>query len=285
MKVFKKIDEIRKYIKEQQKEGKTIGLVPTMGYLHEGHLSLIKKSSEENNITVVSIFVNPTQFGENEDLDQYPRDLERDVKLAEKANATAIFASEAEEIYPKGYQTYVNVKHLTKHLCGLRRPGHFKGVTTIVTKLFNIINPDKAYFGQKDAQQAIVIKRMVKDLNLDIEIVVCPIVRESDGLAKSSRNTYLSKEERNQSTVLFLSLMIAKQMIEDGERHAVVIKKSIEKNIKNESLAEIDYVSISNIETLKEIEVIKGEVLIALAVKIGNTRLIDNIQLEVNDVN
>lgn len=285
MKVFKKIDEIRKYIKEQQKEGKTIGLVPTMGYLHEGHLSLIKKSSEENNITVVSIFVNPTQFGENEDLDQYPRDLERDVKLAGKANATAIFASEAEEIYPKGYQTYVNVEHLTKHLCGLRRPGHFKGVTTIVTKLFNIINPDKAYFGQKDAQQAIVIKRMVKDLNLDIGIVVCPIVRESDGLAKSSRNTYLSKEERNQSTVLFLSLMIAKQMIEDGERHAVVIKKSIEKNIKNESLAEIDYVSIANIETLKEIEVIKGEVLIALAVKIGNTRLIDNIQLEVNDVN
>lgn len=281
MKVFKKINEIRKYIKEQQKEGKTVGLVPTMGYLHEGHLSLIKKSSEENKITVVSIFVNPTQFGENEDLDQYPRDLERDVKLAEKANASAVFVPTVEDLYPKGYQTYVNVEYLTKHLCGLKRPGHFRGVTTIVTKLFNIINPDKAYFGQKDAQQAIVIKRMVKDLDLDIEIVVCPIVRESDGLAKSSRNTYLSKEGRKQSTVLFLSLMIAKQMIENGERQADKIKKAIEKNIKHKALTEIDYISISNVETLEEIKEITGEILIALAVKIGNTRLIDNIQLEV----
>lgn len=281
MEVFKRIKDIRKFIKEKQNEKKTIGLVPTMGYLHEGHLSLIKKSSEDNDITVVSIFVNPTQFGENEDLDQYPKDLNRDIKLAEKTGANVVFAPTVEELYPKGYQTYVNVKKLTQHLCGLKRSGHFKGVTTIVTKLFNIVNPDKAYFGQKDAQQVIVIKRMIKDLNVNIDIITCPIVRESDGLAKSSRNTYLNEEERKQSTVLFLSLMIAKQKIKDGERQAEKIIKTIEKNIKRKSLAKIDYISISNAETLEEIKQIKGEILIALAVKFGTTRLIDNIQLEV----
>lgn len=277
-----KVKEIKKFLRDKQKEGKTIGFVPTMGYLHEGHLSLMKESVKENDITVVSIFVNPTQFGANEDLESYPRDLERDLKLAKEMNVSVVFTPEAEELYPSYYQTYVDVNELTKSLCGASRPGHFQGVTTIVTKLFNIVYPNRAYFGQKDAQQVIVIKRMVEDLNMDVQVVTCPIVREDDGLAKSSRNTYLSQEERKQAVILSKSLREAKELIIKGERDTGTIKNYIINSINKMPLASIDYVSIVDTNSLEEVTRIEDEVLIALAVKIGKTRLIDNIQLEVN---
>lgn len=277
-----KVKEIKKFLRDKQKEGKTIGFVPTMGYLHEGHLSLMKESVKENDITVVSIFVNPTQFGANEDLDSYPRDLERDLKLAKEMNVSVVFTPEAGELYPSYYQTYVNVNELTKSLCGASRPGHFQGVTTIVTKLFNIVYPNRAYFGQKDAQQVIVIKRMVEDLNMDVQVVTCPIVREDDGLAKSSRNTYLSQEERKQAVIISKSLREAKELIIKGERDTGTIKNYIINSINKMPLASIDYVSVVDTNSLEEVTRIEDEVLIALAVKIGKTRLIDNIQLEVN---
>ncbi|OEF99873.1 pantoate--beta-alanine ligase [Vulcanibacillus modesticaldus] len=280
MKVFKKIKEIKSYLGEQIKQGMTIGFVPTMGYLHEGHLSLIRYAAKDNDIVVVSVFVNPTQFGPGEDLEKYPRDLDRDIRLAQQAGATVLFTPEVEEMYPNGYKTYVEVEQITGTLCGASRPGHFRGVTTVVSKLFNIINPNRAYFGQKDAQQSIVIKRMVKDLNMDIEIIVCPIVRESDGLAMSSRNVYLNKDEREQAVVLSQSLFMAKEMIQNGEKDALKIKKAIIKMIKEKPLADIDYVSIVDIETLTDVSEINNKVLIALAVRFGKTRLIDNIMAE-----
>ncbi|RKD21577.1 pantoate--beta-alanine ligase [Caminicella sporogenes DSM 14501] len=282
MKIIHTIKEIREEVKAARRSGKSIGFVPTMGFLHEGHLSLIKKAREENDFVVVSIFVNPTQFGPEEDLESYPRDLERDSRLSEEAGADVIFNPTAEEMYPEGYSTYVEIEgELTKKLCGISRPGHFKGVTTVVSKLFNIVTPDRAYFGQKDAQQVAVIEQMVRDLNFDVKIVPCPIVREKDGLAMSSRNTYLSKEERKAALILSKTLFKAEEMIKNGERNSTKIRDFIINNIKSEPLANIDYVEIVDAKSLKYLNEIKGDVLIALAVKFGRARLLDNIRLEV----
>lgn len=280
MKIIRKIEELKDILREEQKKGKEIGLVPTMGYLHEGHQSLIRKAADENDLVVVSIFVNPTQFGPNEDLEKYPRDLNRDIQLTEEAGGDIIFAPEAAEMYPKEYLTYVEVENITEALCGASRPGHFRGVTTVVSKLFHIVRPDRAYFGQKDAQQAIVIQRMVTDLNMDVMIEVCPIIREVDGLAMSSRNIYLSIEERKQAVVLFQALSRGTELIKQGEKNALKVKNEIEKMILEKPLAKIDYVSVVDFKTLKDVDKIEGKVLIAVAVKFGQTRLIDNMVVE-----
>ncbi|SDC84828.1 MULTISPECIES: pantoate--beta-alanine ligase [unclassified Candidatus Frackibacter] len=283
MKIIKEIYKIREFIKEERAKGKEIGFVPTMGYLHKGHLALMETAKEENDIVVTSIFVNPTQFGPDEDYDEYPRDLKRDTELAAEVGVDLIFAPQPEEIYLSGAATTVSVEGLTDHLCGAHRPGHFDGVCTIVTKLFNIVNPNRAYFGQKDAQQVLVVKRMVKDLNFDIEIVTVPIIREDDGLAISSRNKYLDKEEREAALVLFKALELADDLINAGLRDANVIKEKLVEKIEAEPLAEIDYVGIVGQERLETLNRIEGKVLIALAVYIGETRLIDNLMLEVSD--
>ena len=222
-------DEVRKKVKEWRKQGLSVGLVPTMGYLHEGHQSLIKKSVEQNDKTVVSVFVNPIQFGPNEDLATYPRDLDRDAKLCEDTGADLIFHPEPADMYEDDFCTFVDMDHVTKNLCGKTRPTHFRGVCTVCSKLFHIVGPDRAYFGQKDAQQLAVIRRMVRDLNFDLEIVGCPIIREDDGLAKSSRNTYLSPEERRAATVLNKALTAGRQKVEAGEKNASVIKEIVTK--------------------------------------------------------
>lgn len=281
MNIAKTIKEVRDIIKKEKSKGKTIGFVPTMGYLHEGHLSLVRRAKEETDFVVVSIFVNPLQFGPKEDFKEYPRDLERDIKLLEEVKADLLFAPEVEEMYPPGYKTYVEVTEITDVLCGASRPGHFKGVTTVVAKLFNIVKPDKAFFGQKDAQQVAVIKKMVKDLNMDLEIVPVPTVREEDGLAMSSRNVYLNTEERKAAPILYKSLQRAKELIEKGEKNSTTILKEMEEMISKEPLAKIDYIEIVDGETLKRKDKVEGNILIALAVKIGRTRLIDNIQMEV----
>lgn len=277
------IKELREYTKQWRREGLSIGLVPTMGYLHEGHSSLIDKAVKENDKVVVSIFVNPTQFGPNEDLSTYPRDIDRDKELCEKAGATIVFNPEASEMYFNNASTYVDVENLTEGLCGAKRPGHFKGVCTIVPKLFNIVNPDRAYFGEKDAQQLAVIRRMVRDLNFDIEIIGCPIIREKDGLAKSSRNTYLSPEERYAATILNKSLMKGKKLLENGEVNTEVIKSKIKAEIDSELLAKIDYIEIVDKYSLEPVSSIKSSVLIVIAVFIGNTRLIDNLIFELEE--
>ncbi len=282
MKILEAIGDIREEIKEARRNNKSVGFVPTMGYLHGGHLSLIKKAKEENDLVIVSIFVNPTQFGPGEDFESYPRDLKKDSSLAQSMGADIVFSPSIEEMYPLGCSTYVEIEgDITKKLCGASRSGHFKGVATVVTKLFNIVMPDRAYFGQKDAQQVAVIKRMVKDLHLDVEIVPCPIVREGDGLAMSSRNTYLNEEERRAGTILSKALFEAKERIEEGEINPLKISDFIIETIESELLCEIDYVEVVHGETLESIERVKGDVLIALAVKIGKTRLIDNLRLEV----
>lgn len=273
--------ELKDLIKDCRKQGKTIGFVPTMGFLHEGHLSLIKTAKKENDFVVVSIFVNPTQFGVGEDFDAYPRNLDRDAELSESAGADVIFHPTVHEMYPDKYSTYVEVEEITNKLCGLSRPTHFKGVTTVVNKLFNIVEADKAYFGQKDAQQVAVIQRMVRDLNMNIEIIPCPIVREIDGLAMSSRNTYLTPEQRKAALILSKSLFAAQDMIMKGSRNASEIKEFIVDMIKSEPLAVIDYVEVVDTLSLDNITLVKDSVLIALAVKIGRTRLIDNILVEV----
>lgn len=276
MKIINNIKEIRKQVKDWKNDGLSIALVPTMGYLHEGHESLIKKASEDNDKVIVSIFVNPMQFGINEDLSTYPRNIDRDSDICEKNGASLIFNPSVEEMYTDGFSTFVDLNNLTSGLCGKSRPTHFRGVCTVVSKLFNIVNPDKAYFGQKDAQQLSIIKQMVTDLNFDIEIVSCPIVREADGLAKSSRNTYLSKEERQASTIINKSLKKAKTLIKSGERDSKNIIDFIKNEINKEPLAKIDYVSIVDNNTIKSIKTIEEGSLIAVAVFIGNTRLIDN---------
>lgn len=281
MKTVKRICEVRKIINKQKKNCSTIGFVPTMGYLHKGHLSLVEASVKNSDFTVMSIFVNPVQFGPGEDFERYPRDFERDSKLAGEAGVDLIFVPDTEEMYPEGYMTYVTVDKITELLCGKFRPGHFKGVTTIVSKLFNIISPDRAYFGQKDAQQVAVVRKMVKDLNMNIEIVCCPIVRESDGLAVSSRNVYLNTEERRAATVLSEALFEAKKMIGNGEHSKERIFNYLDKKISSERLARIEYIEIVDAEALNHINNISGKVLIALAVKFGNTRLIDNVIVEV----
>lgn len=277
------VQEVRDRVKSWRAEGKTVGFVPTMGYLHEGHESLIKRAVAENDAVVVSIFVNPMQFGPTEDLASYPRDLEADAKLCEVAGAKLIFHPEPEEMYTEGFCSYVDMNGLTNALCGLSRPVHFRGVCTVVNKLFNIVKPDKAYFGEKDAQQLAVIKRMVKDLNMDIEIVGCPIIREADGLAKSSRNTYLSPESRKQAVILSKSIFMAKKMVEDGERDAEKVKKAMREMIESEPLTDIDYVEIVDVNTMKSLDVIKGEILCAIAVNVGGeARLIDNFMMKVD---
>lgn len=276
------VKEVREQVKAWRKEGKTVGFVPTMGYLHEGHESLIKRAVAENDAVVVSIFVNPMQFGPTEDLASYPRDLEADSKLVEAAGAKLIFHPEPEEMYEEGFCSYVDMNGLTNALCGLSRPVHFRGVCTVVNKLFNIVKPDRAYFGEKDAQQLAVVKRMVKDLNMDIEIVGCPIIREADGLAKSSRNTYLSPESRKQAVILSKSIFMARKMIEDGERDAEKVKKAMRELIESEPLTDIDYVEIVDVNTMKSLDVIKGDILCAIAVNVGGeARLIDNTMMTV----
>ncbi|KPL14426.1 MAG: pantoate--beta-alanine ligase [Bacteroides sp. SM23_62] len=281
MKVITKIAEMQKEADQLRIQEKKISLVPTMGYLHEGHLSLVREARARSDVVVMSIFVNPSQFGPSEDFKDYPRDFNHDVELARSAGCDIIFYPDAQEVYPEPYLTYVEVERLTKVLCGVSRPTHFRGVTTIVAKLFNIVKPQLAVFGQKDAQQAIVIKRMVKDLNYDIEIIVAPIIREKDGLAMSSRNTYLTKAQRIQATVLYQSLMVAKKMIDAGERKATIIKKRMRDLIEQQPDAIVDYIEIVDTTTLESQTALNGEVLIALAVKVGKPRLIDNIIVRV----
>lgn len=256
-----------------------VGLVPTMGYLHEGHLSLVRRASEECDQVVVSIFVNPTQFGPKEDLSKYPRDLDRDLSLLEPLGVDLVWMPTAEIMYPPGYQTWVEVEAITRPLEGAMRPGHFRGVTTVVAKLFNTVQPHRAYFGQKDAQQAAVIRQMTSDLNFPIQIVVCPIVREPDGLAMSSRNVYLEPAQREAATVLYRSLCAAKEAHDRGERDAEKLRQVIKGVIASEPLANVQYVSCADYDTLEELETVKGKTLLSLAVFMGKTRLIDNFVL------
>lgn len=281
MKVTGSIKEVRSLVKEWKREGLTVGLVPTMGYLHEGHKSLIDRAVKENDRVVVSVFVNPIQFGPSEDLESYPRDLERDSALCEDAGASLIFHPEKEEMYFDDFCTSVNMSVLTENLCGKSRPVHFGGVCTVVSKLFNIVTPDRAYFGQKDAQQLAIIKRMVRDLNIDVEVVACPIIREKDGLAKSSRNTYLSSEERKAALILNKSLKLGKEAVEAGERNSSKVIEIIKNNLETEKLAEVEYVQVVDGVSMKDVDVIDGSVLVAIAVRIGKTRLIDNFIYEV----
>ncbi|MGI5969115.1 MAG: pantoate--beta-alanine ligase [Lachnospiraceae bacterium] len=276
MKIVSTVNDVRSTVKEWKKNGLKVGLVPTMGFLHEGHLSLIKKAVAENDKVIVSVFVNPTQFGPNEDFEAYPRDLNKDAALCEEAGADLIFHPEPKEMYPDGFCSSVNMTGLTDALCGKSRPIHFQGVCTVVSKLFNIAAPDNAYFGEKDAQQLAIIKRMVKDLNFDIKITGCPIIREEDGLAKSSRNTYLNPEERQAALVLSKAVKCGRSLVEGGEKDSAVILKEMKSIIENEPLARIDYVEIVDMNTMKNIDKVKGDVLCAMAVYIGKTRLIDN---------
>lgn len=275
MRVTSDIQEIRAFVKKNRAEGKTVALVPTMGFLHEGHASLIKRAHEENDIVVVSVFVNPTQFGPNEDYEAYPRDIEKDSALCEKMGASIIFHPTPEVMYPGNY-TSVSIKTLSENLCGLSRPVHFGGVCTVVSKLFNIVTPDRAYFGQKDAQQLAIIKQMVKDLNFDIEIVGCPIVREADGLAKSSRNTYLSEEERKAALVLSKAVFKGQELVNNGLTDATELVNKMKAVIEPEPLAKIEYIKVVDGLTMQDISEIKKPTLIAMAVFIGKTRLIDN---------
>ena len=277
---MKILPTIAEFKESRQKIKNSVGLVPTMGYLHEGHLTLVRRAREENKTVVVSIFVNPTQFGSREDFARYPRNPERDLALLEKEKVDLIFMPSAEEMYPEGFCSWVEVEKVTEKLEGAVRPGHFRGVTTVVAKLFNIVQPTRAYFGQKDAQQAVVIKRMVADLNMNLDIIVVPTQREPDGLAMSSRNTYLSQEERQAALVLWKSLNLAQQLWSQGERKAERVRQQMTALIQKEPLAKIDYVSIADPETLEEIVEIDRPALVSLAVRIGGTRLIDNIILE-----
>ena len=264
-----------------RREGKRIGLVPTMGYLHEGHLSLVRESKARADVTVVSIFVNPTQFGPNEDYKKYPRDLEKDSAFLSAAGVDCLFYPDAAEVYPPNYRTYVEVEGLQDRLCGRSRPGHFRGVATIVLKLFDIVGPDQAFFGAKDAQQVLIIRRMAADLDLDVEVVTCPIVREPDGLAMSSRNAYLTPVQRTAARVLSTSLRWADKAVGAGERDAGRLVSGLRSILEAEPLARIDYVEAIDPETLDPVAEIRGQVLVALAVFIGSTRLIDNIRFDV----
>jgi len=284
--------DLVRYAKEMQTKAseirlarKIIGFVPTMGALHEGHLSLIRIARAKADIVVVSIFVNPTQFGPNEDFTTYPRDLDRDKSLCEKENVDIVFAPDVSEMYPENYSTYVNVERLSDHLCGKSRPGHFRGVATVCTKLFNIVMPNIAVFGQKDAQQAFIIKRLVRDLNFNIEIIVAPIVREPDGLAMSSRNIFLNADERKEATALSRSLKLAEKLIiEDNVREAKIVINAMEELLRKEAPhGTIDYVSIVSTENLYPVAFLKGEILVAIAVKFSRARLIDNTIIKLPD--
>lgn len=280
MQIASTVKEVREQIKSWKSQGLSIGFVPTMGYLHEGHQSLIKRAVEENDKVVVSIFVNPMQFGPTEDLASYPRDLEKDSKLCEETGANLIFHPEPSEMYAEDFCSYVDMSGLTEELCGLSRPVHFRGVCTVVCKLFNIVTPDRAYFGQKDAQQLAIIKRMVRDLNMDLEIIGCPIIREEDGLAKSSRNTYLSPEERKAALVLSQAVSIGENLVRQGETVSQVVIDAMVSHINQEPLAKIDYVKIVDALSMEQIPSIDRSILCAMAVYIGSTRLIDNFIFE-----
>lgn len=283
MEIITGVQEMQSLTRKWRQEGKSIGFVPTMGYLHEGHLTLMRRARVENEIVVASIFVNPLQFGAGEDYEEYPRDLERDAPLAAGAGVDYLFVPSVREIYPRGYQTFVEVTEVTRGLCGASRPGHFRGVTTVVLKLFNIVKPDRAYFGWKDAQQVQVIRRMAVDLNLEVEIIPVPIVREADGLALSSRNVYLSPEEREAALVLSRGLKRAQELVAGGERRPDVIKAAVKELLMAEPLASIDYVELVALPDLTPLNELRGQALLALAVRIGKTRLIDNTILEVED--
>lgn len=280
IKIVHTIEEVRTQVKEWRKNGESVGLVPTMGYLHEGHQSLIKKSVEQNDKTVVSVFVNPMQFAPTEDLESYPRDLNADAELCTETGADLIFNPEPEEMYKNGFCSFVDMIGPTAELCGKSRPVHFRGVCTVVSKLFNIVQPDRAYFGQKDAQQLAVIKRMVLDLNVPIEIVGCPIIREDDGLAKSSRNTYLNDEERKAALILSKTIFMGKKLVEDGLTDAKELVRLMKENIESEPLAKIDYVEVVDFNDISIKDEISDNTLVAMAVYIGKTRLIDNFIVE-----
>ncbi len=275
MKIVETIEEVREQVKEWKKQGLSIGLVPTMGYLHEGHRSLMEAARKNNDKVVVSIFVNPMQFGPTEDLAEYPRDLDHDAALCEGVGVDLIFHPEPEEMYMDDFCSFVDMTGLTEGLCGKTRPIHFRGVCTVVTKLFNIVTPDNAYFGQKDGQQLAVIRRMVRDLNMDIEIVGCPIIREEDGLAKSSRNTYLSGEERKAALILSKTIALGEELAKT-EKDAAKVVAAMKENIETEPMAKIDYVEAVDALSMEPVETLDGDCMIAMAVYIGKTRLIDN---------
>lgn len=276
MEIVTTVKEVRERVKTWKREGESVGFVPTMGYLHEGHGSLIAAARNNNDKVVVSIFVNPMQFGPTEDLESYPRDLKKDSTYCESLGADLIFHPEPSEMYHEDFSSYVDMSVLTEELCGLSRPVHFRGVCTVVNKLFNIVQPDRAYFGEKDAQQLAIIKHMVQDLNMDVEVVGCPIVREEDGLAKSSRNTYLSAEEREAALILSQTVKLAEQLIAEGETDADILVAKMKEKIETEPMAKIDYVKAVNGLTMQQQREIKAPMLIAMAVYIGKTRLIDN---------
>ena len=276
MEVVESIAEMKKLVRDWKRHGYSIGFVPTMGYLHEGHLALVRRAKELSDRVVVSIFVNPIQFAPGEDYQRYPRDLKRDKDLLEKEGIDILFVPRTEEMYPQGFQTYVEVKELSSGLCGRFRPGHFVGVATVVLKLFNIVQPDIAVFGEKDYQQLKVIQRMVQDLNLDVKIIPHPTVREKDGLAMSSRNTYLSPEERNSAVSLYLALNLAEKLINQGERRVAILKEKLKEFIESYPYAKVQYVEFVHPETLKEVERVDEPTLLALAVYVGKARLIDN---------
>ncbi|MBN1456258.1 MAG: pantoate--beta-alanine ligase [Sedimentisphaerales bacterium] len=282
MDIVKTIDLLRSAVQKGRAEGKSIGFVPTMGALHKGHVSLIETAIKKCDVVVVSIFVNPTQFGPNEDLDKYPRDLEGDAKICEQAGADIIFAPDVNEMYPDKIITWVEVEGLTNNLCGKFRPGHFKGVTTVCAKLFNIVCPDTAFFGQKDVQQAIVIKRMVKDLNMPLEIKVCPTMREESGLAISSRNQYLSESEKKEAALIYAALGKCEGMVGEGVSDCSKLTDAMRGVLGKSPNINVEYISIVDIETLEDIDNITSKALVAMAVKIGATRLIDNIIVDTN---
>lgn len=281
MNISNSITDVRKYVSKWKLEGLKIGFVPTMGYLHEGHKSLIDRAVNENDRVVVSIFVNPTQFGPKEDLANYPRDLERDASLCSDSGVDLIFAPKVDEMYFDDFCSFVDMEGLTKGLCGKSRPIHFRGVCTVVCKLFNIVSPNNAYFGEKDAQQLAVIKRMVRDLNFDVNVIGCPIVRENDGLAKSSRNTYLNDEERKAATILNKALKLGKEALDNGLRECSELVDIINKEIQLEPLAKVDYVEVVDSSSIENMDIIENNVLVAIAVYIGKTRLIDNFTYEI----
>ncbi|MGB2706416.1 MAG: pantoate--beta-alanine ligase [Candidatus Omnitrophota bacterium] len=284
MKIINEVGKMKTYARIMRKENKLVGLIPTMGYLHEGHLSLIRTVRKQADVVILSIFVNPIQFAPDEDFEKYPRDIKRDEELAKSCGVDVLFYPEKKGMYPPGFSTYVNVEELTDGLCGKSRPDHFRGVTTVVAKLFEIVKPDIAYFGQKDAQQAFVIRKMAEDLNMDVTIKILPIIREEDGVAMSSRNTRLSKPERKDASVLYKSLEAAREAVNSGERDAKKLIKKMREMITASPSAKTDYISIVDVKSLKEIPRIKGEVLIALAVFIGKTRLIDNVILDTEEL-
>jgi pantoate--beta-alanine ligase len=283
MLIVTKIAELRQFIGKAREAGESIGLVPTMGYFHEGHLSLMRRAKAENDRVVVSLFVNPIQFGPQEDLAVYPRDLDRDREMAAATGADWLFVPETGEMYPENYQTFLEVTKVSQGLCGASRPGHFRGVATVVLKLFNIVQADRAYFGEKDAQQLRVVQRMAADLNLTVQVIGCPIVREADGLALSSRNLYLTPKERQAALVLVRTLREAGKLIAGGERDSRSLKEQLLRVIAAEPLAQLDYLEIVTSRDLQPVSQLDGEILIALAVKIGRTRLIDNMVYQISD--